>query len=67
MTKRRMQRRQEGIKEAGPHDRTWWKDVKHPERQALLRDVIWERDEMSDSEDEKGKKLYVKERCPMYK
>lgn len=54
------------MKEAGPHEQDWWTDASHPERQELLTDYIWERDEGNDSEDEKGNKVYVKERCPMF-
>ena len=39
----------------------------HPEREHLLRDVLWERLREEDSENGKGEKVFIKERCPHYK
>jgi hypothetical protein len=37
----------------------------HPERQHFLKEVVFEREQ--DSEDERGRPIYVKERCPQFK
>lgn len=33
----------------------------------LLENILWERIQGDDSEDGKGNKVYIKERCPLYK
>ena len=50
----------------GPHPEAWWIDKRHPQREHLLTKVLYER-LRDDSEDENGNKVYVKERCALYK
>ena len=67
MSKSRLQRVKEGAAEHGAHPREWWGDQKHPERSHLLHAVIGEKHPDDESEDEKGGKLYRRERCPKYR
>ena len=62
----RMKRNKAQVIKDGPHEASWWTDVDHPERMALVTEVIGERDPADESEDEKGNKIYVKERCPKF-
>ena len=47
------------------HPKDWWYAPDHPERLKLLKEVILEKDQ--DSEDEKGKPVYIKDRCPQFR
>ena len=52
----------------GPHPNPWWFNNDHPERMHLFEKVLMERVPIEDdSENEKGEKVYKKERCPQYK
>ena len=66
-SKLRMQKVDQQAQEAGPHEETWWFDQGHPERLHLLYDVIWEKTLQKESEDGKGNKVYIKERCERFK
>ena len=44
------------------HPKDWWAESGHPERQRFLKEVVLEKE--ADSEDERGRPVYVKERCP---
>ena len=63
----RLERVKEGAAEHGAHPRDWWGDEDHRERGHLLYAVIGEKLPADESEDEKGGKLYRKERCPKYR
>ena len=66
ISKLRLKKREEEARANGPHEEDWWLDPEHPERLYLLHDVLWEKS-ANDSEDGKGNKVYIKERCPRYK
>ena len=65
-SKLRLKKAEEHARESGPHEETWWFDSSHPERLHLLYDVIWEKTLQKDSEDGKGNKVYIKERCSRF-
>ena len=65
MSKLKSRRNQEVVRENGPHEESWWYDTKHPERLEMLVDIVGERMK-EDSENGKGEKLYIKERCYLY-
>ena len=66
ISKLRLKKREEEARANGPHEDDWWLDAEHPERLYLLHDVLRER-LANDSEDGKGNRVYIKERCPRYK
>ena len=53
------------VNKEAAHPREWWTEPDHPERQRLLQEVINEID--NNSEDERGKPVYIKERDPLFK
>ena len=64
-SKLKVRQNEEEARESGPNAYSWWFSEKHPERLYLLQDVLGERLK-EDSEDAKGEKVYIKERCPRY-
>jgi hypothetical protein len=59
------QEMKKAVTKEAAHPKEWWTEPGHPERQRLLREVMLEVD--NDSEDERGRPVYIKERCPLFK